>query len=128
RAMRIHQVAIGGPEFFDRKVRAKQAALGAEQCDRGIENFGDMRAVGAMNERAKSRKLGDDVRTLREFFHTGAPGGAALRRKVFQHTRMLEDERYVRTGFGKSGSVRHLWREHLQVKLPVIVGDPRDVA
>ena len=57
-----------------------------------------------------------------------APGGAALRRKVFQHAGVLQDEGHVGTGFGESGGVRHLRREHLQVEAEAVLGEPGDVA
>ena len=126
--MGIHQFAIGRPELFDRKVRAEQTAFGAEQRNRIVEDLGDVRWIVSMNECAKSRKLGDDVRTRRELLHADAPGRAALRRSVFQHAGVLQNERHTRTSLGKPSRIRHLGCEDLQIKTPIIVGKPRDVA
>src|SRR6185437_1910548 len=126
--MGIHQVAIIGPKLFDRKIRAEQATIRAEDRHGIIEDLGDMPAIVAMDEGAEARQLRDDVRAFRKLRHTGAPGGAALWREIFQHARMLKDERHVRAGLCKVGGVSHLRREDLKVKAPAIIGEAGDVA
>src|SRR5450755_3464925 len=87
-----------------------------------------MRGVVAMDERPKARQLGDDVRALRQSCYAVAPVRSALRREVFQHAGMLQDERHVRTSLGKTGCISHLLREHLEVEAPAVFGEPCDVA
>ena len=72
--MGIDQRVIAGPELFDRKVRAKHAAAGAELPDRFADHEADMRRVVAMQEGAEAGQLHHDVGPLRQQRHAGAPG------------------------------------------------------
>jgi hypothetical protein len=117
-----------GPEFFDRKVRAEQAAFGAEDRNGVGQDICDMRGIVAKDEGAKAKELCDDVPAFRKVRHAGAPGGAALRRQIFPHPCMLKDEGHLGTSFGKARSIRHLRCENLQIKTPAVVCKPRDVA
>ena len=50
-----------------------------------------------------------------------------MRRKVFQHAGVLQDEGDIRTGFGEAGRILHLRCEHLQIEAEAVIGEPRDV-
>ena len=87
-----------------------------------------MGRIVAVDECPKSRKLGDHVGTGCKASHAGAPGRAALRRKIFQHACMLQDEGDVRTSLRETGGVSHLRRKHLQVKAQAVVGEAGNIA
>src|SRR5581483_222262 len=70
-AVGVHQITIARPKLFDRKVRPEQAAFGAEQRERVVQNFIDVRRIVAMDEGADPGQLRDDVRTFRTLAHAG---------------------------------------------------------
>src|SRR5690242_17374614 len=65
----LDQVAVIGPQFLDRKIRAEEAAFGAEYCYRLGEDISDMGGIVAVNERSKSGNFRNDVGICRELSH-----------------------------------------------------------
>ena len=63
----------------------------------------------------------------REKPHAVAPARPTVRRKVFQHAGVLQDERDLGRAGGKFGCALHLAGKNLEVEGPAIVGKVRDV-